>query len=721
MEVTVNEERFASELCEKEAWAQDRKTKIVPWLHNFHPDHRSLAMELLRNVDFFSKQQCYEWCQNLHTSLPSEISQSNNTFYVGIGSASESGSLVSYYYRTANELDVTRFLDLTQAADPIFLQHRNARNLVFVDDFIGSGNQATRFWQSFSSRLGHHIHYLRFYYSAFIGRREGKTNIEEHTRFRVSVVRHVTDSHKAFGDSSPLFKEGCREAAKAIFWDYGYRLYPNHPLGFRDSQMLIILDHNTPNNTLPVLWSKTKGWVPLFDRSEKVYLPSSLDSRPKDVGKFVRRSAIMLIGQVNMAPGLAGRSVLEAAQVESEQERLTAEVVSHYGGAIIKSLGDKALVQFTSYRDAVGCGFALQQSVREWNAAQSNARLMLELRIGIDSGEVVTLPDDNLAGGATKRVARVCAQCPAGEVHFTESAKPDMYERDGKYSWVSNISLKNDQAEKEPLFCLLEWFAPTDSRRNPFIWRGGITTAEEFFGRGTEQQMIRNCLRDRQNCQIVGPRRIGKTSLLRQIERSMEEWEGTEAVTAYVDLRSPRSFTLDGWLEQIGRQLNCATTLRSLADFLAAIQSILASGNHPILLLDEFEELTLRPTEFTSDFFLSLRSSGLLGLSIITTSQKGIDEMSGPSDTAFEYFKTFAPVPLTGFSYTNVEDFLHIDREGMDQFKPDERKAIQDFAQGHPLDLQIASFQVLEAKRRGESLSAAIRRANDYMKAYLPF
>jgi hypothetical protein len=178
---------------------------------------------------------------------------------------------------------------------------------------------------------------------------------------------------------------------------------------------------------------------------------------------------------------------------------------------------------------------------------------------------------------------------------------------------------------------------------------------------------------------------------------------------------------LDGWLEQIGRQLNCATTLRSLADFLAAIQSILASGNHPILLLDEFEELTLRPTEFTSDFFLSLRSSGLLGLSIITTSQKGIDEMSGPSDTAFEYFKTFAPVPLTGFSYTNVEDFLHIDREGMDQFKPDERKAIQDFAQGHPLDLQIASFQVLEAKRRGESLSAAIRRANDYMKAYLPF
>ena len=163
-----------------------------------------------------------------------------------------------------------------------------------------------------------------------------------------------------------------------------------------------------------------------------------------------------------------------------------------------------------------------------------------------------------------------------------------------------------------------------------------------------------------------------------------------------------------------------AKTPGSLADFNEAIESVVFSGRHPILLLDQFEDLSLRPTEFTSDFFATLRSCGNLGLSIITASRIPLNEVSGPSDSTSPFHSTFPLLSLSTFSEANVEDFVKADREGMMPFTDEEREIIRRFAKGHPLALQVASFHVLEARRKGASLAAATRRANDDMQAYLP-
>ena len=60
---------------------------------------------------------------------------------------------------------------------------------------------------------------------------------------------------------------------------------------------------------------------------------------------------------------------------------------------------------------------------------------------------------------------------------------------------------------------------PPPEAHNPFVWPAGITEAEAFFNREHESGMVRDFLGKRQNVQIVGPRRIGKTSLLLHVQR----------------------------------------------------------------------------------------------------------------------------------------------------------------------------------------------------------
>jgi class 3 adenylate cyclase len=718
----VNEELMAADLARSAQWAKAREKDIVRWLENFKPEHRELALQLLRGVRVCSASDYHQWCRALHSYLPLEIRQNAaNTRYVGLGLPSESGSLVSFYYRAANGIAVEQFVDLNQAVDSAFLTTHDVQTLIFLDDFIGSGNQAIEFWQSLSLRLGEITDAINFFYSAFIGYRDGKENIEDNTKFKVNVVRQLDESDKAFGVGSKVFVEYAREIAKGIFREYGGRLFPRHPLGYRDGQLLITFEHNTPNNTLPVLWSEEDNWFPLFTRYDKVHLPGSKkpseQSTPLSTVRPVRK-AIMFTDQVNSSSSTARRTSSEIGQVALERGEITAEVVRKYRGTIVKDTGDGALIEFPSGRDAVLCGFVLQQQVKRRNAIQKNSRLIFDLSIGIDSGEVVILPDGTLQGSAANRAARVCSLCPPGEIYFTERVKSEINEREIKSAQVGVVRLKGTSGE-ETIHRLIEWAGAMDITLNPFIWRGAITKPEDFFNRDNEQRTIRDYLRGRQNCQIVGPRRIGKTSLLKHLERIAPNWNAA-AVVAYIDLQSPRSFTLAGWLEQVGRQFDWPNPPSNLADFSEAVDNAISTGQHPVLCLDEFEETLMRPTEFTRDFRLTLRACGQKGMSIITVSRKPLSELTEPADSSSPFYNTFPLLPLASFTKADAEDFITFSRPGVPAFTVEERKAILEFAKGHPLALQVACFHVLEARVSGDLLIAAVQRATDDMRAQLP-
>jgi hypothetical protein len=428
----------------------------------------------------------------------------------------------------------------------------------------------------------------------------------------------------------------------------------------------------------------------------------------------------------------------ESKIVTREQINLTTGAVSRCHGRIRKDRGDGYLIEFNSCSNAVRCGYLIQQYVEERNRLQSDARLKFELRVGIDFGEAIGMANGDLRGNAVNMAARVCDVAPEGEVYFTEKVAKELNPREASVEMVGRFPLKGIKGEVS-IYRLKDWLGPVESSPdssveiraseggdrldrvesspNPFIWRDGITRVEDFFGREYELSRLCNFLSKRQNCQIVGERRIGKTSLLRQVEIKATEWE-TSAVVAYVDQQDARCHTRQGWLKYVGRKWHLGVTVSDLAEFSEQVDEMRARNLRPVLCMDEFEEMSARPTEFTHDFFVALRACGQKGLAILTASKKPLHELTDPQDRSSEFFNTFPLLRLGTFTAKEAEDFVNTSRRGVTPFTPEEKQTILINAKQHPLVLQILCDYVLEAKDR-ETISAALRKAEAEIRAML--
>ena len=104
---------------------------------------------------------------------------------------------------------------------------------------------------------------------------EGLERVKTDAGFtRVIPAKILSDEYKAFSPRARYFTDpDVRERLKKICTKYGKRLYPEHPLGYEDSQSLLVFPHNVPNNTLPIIWAGPESeseegvvWKPVWKR-----------------------------------------------------------------------------------------------------------------------------------------------------------------------------------------------------------------------------------------------------------------------------------------------------------------------------------------------------------------------------------------------------------------------------------------------------------------------
>jgi nucleoside phosphorylase len=161
----------------------------------------------------------------------------------------------------------------------------------------------------------------------------------------------------------------------------------------------------------------------------------------------------------------------------------------------------------------------------------------------------------------------------------------------------------------------LDLGAPSDTRhrarnvlsssRNPFVFGRAIDRDEDFAGRVDEQRWLREAIGKRQPVQILGQRLMGKTSLLRWVERNVFP----NRPVVWFD--PSRGVTPVSMVQSIARALGKPMVAAALdrPDATGALAGKVLDALVPfVLLIDDADSLCSRGHGFEDGFFESLRT-----------------------------------------------------------------------------------------------------------------
>jgi hypothetical protein len=244
----------------------------VKWVMQFDAEHYPLAVRILENIDILDSYSIRSSLEVAHTKLIRKISEKGspmdktNTLFAAIGNTAKSGSLIAYHYRTTVGLSEK---DFVSNEDEDKLDLSKIDNIVLVDDVIGSGKTIA----NEVKRVAEEVYSLSRTRNLFVltvaGYEDGiKRVIEETGATVVTALEYgskdtVADLDGVFYRDMP-FSE--RNASLEIIKKY-CRVVSSSTLGYSELGGLLAFDHNTPNTTLPIIWSNSKGWLPLFPRA----------------------------------------------------------------------------------------------------------------------------------------------------------------------------------------------------------------------------------------------------------------------------------------------------------------------------------------------------------------------------------------------------------------------------------------------------------------------
>lgn len=303
------------------------RDSILEWLDNFKDeDEKDAALFLLSKFVFFNKHSIKMLLVALYRDLyrypiisrirrlngsttdeniiePLFNQELNTTLFTIVGSISESSSMLYFDFRTENgSLNVDLFQEEVWKRDVVgnsYKQRRFLNRCIFIDDFCGTGQQILSNPNVLETinRLKGFFPHIKIYYYCLIGTTQGLSNVRARKDlfYDVDSVVKMDDSFKCFSVMPRIFNNTkffdkkyiesmCRKYGADLMahfvWEVKKLSMPthklkqmveNHSLGYQNCQLLIGMDHNVPDNTLPIIWygEEPKLWTPIFKRTIK--------------------------------------------------------------------------------------------------------------------------------------------------------------------------------------------------------------------------------------------------------------------------------------------------------------------------------------------------------------------------------------------------------------------------------------------------------------------
>jgi len=261
------------------------REKLNSWLANFKGEvfsvnyEQELALWLLVNFVFYNENEVRHLCGTLyrefiHTKIKlnlenmlvnEKLDQIHKEIRFNyLGRSGESGAFLLYYFRKENNLSVNDFVsNLDNLPSEV-------NEIVYVDDVTLSADdesQAFRYLKKDKvSLLEKKITILTLIAS--------NTAIKFLKEQGINVITCITlhDRDSCFSKESIIFQSHSdhKEDCKKMTEHYGKKIYKD-PLGFNGGQYTFGFFYNTPDNSLPIFWSRNNEWKPIIERYDKNY------------------------------------------------------------------------------------------------------------------------------------------------------------------------------------------------------------------------------------------------------------------------------------------------------------------------------------------------------------------------------------------------------------------------------------------------------------------
>lgn len=293
--------------------------EIIEWLEQFNgqvvseEEEKKYMLTALSKFMFFSRDMIQEMLISLYRDhfkapLMQLIRRNNNdtldfsllnsifnerlekTRFIGVGKPAESGTHLLYIFRQVNGLKNSIFSDIHTSFEinndngisKWIVKDQNVERYIFFDDFVGGGTQVKRNLLNILCDIKRDNPNLEVSFLSIFSTNSGISLLNKDDLFsgNASCLFELDDTYKSCFSETRYFKkikDFDVEKFKIIVEHYGKILYPDHPLGYSNCELLIGFEHNTPNNTLPIFWksdfveSLNKSWFPIFKRFEKNY------------------------------------------------------------------------------------------------------------------------------------------------------------------------------------------------------------------------------------------------------------------------------------------------------------------------------------------------------------------------------------------------------------------------------------------------------------------
>lgn len=265
---------------------------IINWLANFEKHEWGNALTVSEKIKYFSVIEIISELDGFLKKIL--IKYPDKKLHLSfLGEFGKSGSHLIYYIKKTpsfktNEENI-KILDNLRAIKNIL---RQDDVLLLVDDIIGTGESTIKFYnhmikqQLVSKRIEINVVLLCVAYM-YDSIKLITKNIKNFEIYGTPYKKAFISSGSVFGYRKKMIpiKNFCNNYGEGLFTlqDKITRVNVDHPLGYGQSQSLIVFEHSAPNNTLPIIWSSKNSWTPLYPRNIENRISAFKDFRNNNI------------------------------------------------------------------------------------------------------------------------------------------------------------------------------------------------------------------------------------------------------------------------------------------------------------------------------------------------------------------------------------------------------------------------------------------------------